>query len=242
MNQKDDDFSIALRRIEERFIGDDGIAVRADLARIRAAGIDSVDTLESIIKNGDTPQETRLAGCWLLARLMPPSAPATFFTLFSSPIPELRAAGTRYFAEVKGSGHDEEIIQLLRTDQDREVRFAAAYALGLIGRDSAISSILEAAQDTREETRVRGAAIEALADIRNPRVIQDLIPLLKDPASEVRFWTIFTLGQLGDASIIADLEHLRDTDEAVVPGWRSIREECDEAIRNIHERSNSTAF
>lgn len=228
------EFSQALEAIQNRFSGEHADAVRADLNRLREAGVASLDTLIATIGNEKMPVETRCSACWLLARIGHESSAHVLTELFDSRERGLRIASVRYFAELRGSGFENQIISILKNDSDPEVRFAAAYALGLLGLDGAIAPLLEVARNQLERPSVRGGAIEALADIRNKEVLKPLIMLLSDPVPEVRFWAVFALGQLGEKSAIPALEKLKATDSSTVPGWRSIQQECEEAIQQLN--------
>ena len=62
-----------------------------------------------------------------------------------------------------------------------------------------------------------------------------LIGTLQDASSEVRFWSAFALGQLGDARAIPALEQLAMRDKTAVANWGTVREEALDAITQIHE-------
>ncbi|MFZ0286466.1 MAG: HEAT repeat domain-containing protein [Terriglobales bacterium] len=46
-----------------------------------------------------------------------------------------------------------------------------------------------------------------------------LLEELEDPSPEVRFWSVFGLGQMGDRMAIPALTKISHEDKATLPGW-----------------------
>ena len=60
---------------------------------------------------------------------------------------------------------------------------------------------------------------------------------LRDPSPQVRFWAVFSLGQLADMEVIPELERIVIEDDAVAPGWWSLKKEARDAIQSIRGRA-----
>jgi HEAT repeat protein len=88
-------------------------------------------------------------------------------------------------------------------------------------------------RDSREDAQLRGHAAEALAYLGNRRAAPALITTLDDPSPEVRLWSAFALGELGDRRAVAPLERLAATDVTPVPGWWTVGEEAREALKRL---------
>jgi HEAT repeat protein len=126
-----------------------------------------------------------------------------------------------------------ELLTALHSDLDPETRMAAAYALGLLGDHRSVDGLLAKLADRNEAARIRGMAAEALTGVQERRAVPFLIAALDDPSVEVRFWAAFALGQFGDTAALGALEVLARTDDAVVAGWWSVKEEAAAAIESI---------
>jgi len=91
------------------------------------------------------------------------------------------------------------LIQALG-DSDRDVRRAAAEALGDLGDPQAVPALIQALRDDWEA--VRRAAAEALGKLGDPQAIPPLIQALGDYWYDVRFAAAEALGKLGDPQAI----------------------------------------
>ena len=102
----------------------------------------------------------------------------------------------------------------------------------------ATQALIETLMDKNENAQVRGLATESLALIgrEQPQVISSLISSLKDEEVEVRFWSLYTLGELGTLEIIPTIEKLKG-DDTILPGWWSISKEAHSAIEQIRSRN-----
>lgn len=118
------------------------------------------------------------------------------------------------FAAVHGlMGRDDEVsanaLVKLTTDEDRDVRNWAAFALGQ-GTDGDTPAIRDAllALLAEDDAEIRGEALIGLARRGDPRV---LAPLKKELSGEFQgAWCIEAAGALSDASLVPLLEKLRD--------------------------------
>jgi HEAT repeat protein/beta-lactamase regulating signal transducer with metallopeptidase domain len=78
-------------------------------------------------------------------------------------------------------------------DEDRDVRKAAAHALGEIGDAAAVPALATLARG--QDNAVRYVAIHALMEIEDPAAVEVLVELLKDPDPEVRKLAAQALGK-----------------------------------------------
>jgi HEAT repeat protein/beta-lactamase regulating signal transducer with metallopeptidase domain len=78
-------------------------------------------------------------------------------------------------------------------DQDREVRKAAAHALGEIGDPAAVPALSALARGG--DNAVRYIAVHALNEIEDPAAVEVLVELLKDPDPEMRKLAAQALGK-----------------------------------------------
>jgi HEAT repeat protein len=150
------------------------------------------------------------------------------------------AAAAQALADTPGRRVRQGLERLLETHERPEVRAKAAWALGFHKQGhQAAGSLLRTLADQDEEADVRAHAAEALGHLadrlgeREPDVLGALLHGLRDATPEVRFWSAFALGNLGDEAAIPALERLAARDEESVPGWWSIRKEANDSIKQI---------
>lgn len=124
-------------------------------------------------------------------------------------------------------------MRLLADGEGVERRCAAAYAVGCSGAPSAVPSLVAALLNRDEHDRLRAHAAEALGNQGDRSVVEPLLSVLKEPSSEIRFWSAFALGRLRDPRALPDLEHLAQTDHRFVEGWWEVSREAESAIEEI---------
>jgi HEAT repeat protein len=125
------------------------------------------------------------------------------------------------------------LIALAQGAGASEQRAAAVYALGFLYDARALAPLVQVLRDRREDAQLRGHAAEALAYLGHRRAVPALIAALDDPSPEVRLWSVFALGELGDRRAVAPLERLAATDVTPVPGWWTVGEEAREALKRL---------
>jgi HEAT repeat protein len=115
-------------------------------------------------------------------------------------------------------------IQALQ-DEEEDVRWEAAWALGEIGDPQATPALIQALQD--ENWRVREAAARTLGQIGDPQATPALIQALQDEEEDVRWEAAWALGEIGDPQATpALIQALQDEN------WR-VREAAAEALEKI---------
>jgi HEAT repeat protein len=110
----------------------------------------------------------------------------------------------------------------------RLVRTYAAYALGFTGQLSSAPLLAERLADVSEDVKVRAYAAEALGHlcVRLPAIARRAIVAgLRDPAPEVRFWSVFAASFLPLTEVEADLKRLR-RDHTEIRGWWPVSTEA----------------
>lgn len=122
----------------------------------------------------------------------------------------VRAAALNAIGEIKAPKAYDILTAALNTDSpDNTIRNGALQGLGSLGDDRAVPSLLEWSAPGKD-FGTRGAAIEAMAgmDLKNKAITRTLISYLREPYTDVKFTTLFALGQRGDPDAIAPLEEL----------------------------------
>jgi HEAT repeat protein len=110
------------------------------------------------------------------------------------------------------------------------VRVAAAHALGQISSDVGVAALVAALGNRAERADIRGHCAEALGNLRARSAFGVLINGLRDDNAEVRFWSAYALGQLGDSRAASALKEVAEHDRGHVEGLGSVREEASEAL------------
>lgn len=132
--------------------------------------------------------------------------------------------------------------QVARSDEDAQVRRAAAYELTFWGQKRAAKVLLEVFQKANEDPGVRGQAAEGIGanlEVGDDRIIEKS-PLrdaaiealragLGEQSVEVRFWCIYALGQLFATDARAALQAL-EGDEAVGPMTWTVGQEVKDVL------------
>jgi HEAT repeat protein len=227
-----DDFEPAIQRVIERIAPAYRDVVRGDLNRLRKRGVASWQDLVAVLNDRSAGEDRARAG-WLLGRMRDARAFDPLASALHDPDPHLRAEAARSLGALGSVRAVPELLAALQADPDLDTRIGAAHSLGLLGDHRAVDPLLAKLADKSEHPRVRGVAAEALTGPREHRAVPLLITALDDPSVEVRFWAAFALGELGDPAALSALERLAQTDDAVLPGWRSVKDEAAAAIDSI---------
>ena len=130
------------------------------------------------------------------------------------------------------------VAALLASDPDQKVRLEAAHVLTFWFEPRATEALLLAAEREGESALVRGQAIEGIGNTlqatppgkQRQRVIPKLLGWLRDPAHEVRFWSVYAVGVLHATEARSILEELARTDEAMFQNWWRVRDEAEDAL------------
>ncbi|MCB9451581.1 MAG: HEAT repeat domain-containing protein [Anaerolineaceae bacterium] len=96
-----------------------------------------------------------------------------------------------------------DVLILLLADENQDVRWCAAEALGKIGDSRAVDALIQSASD--EIVYVREAAIKSLGQLQDPRAVDALKQALNDPYNYICSCAIESLGKIGDLRAIDTL-------------------------------------
>jgi HEAT repeat protein len=128
------------------------------------------------------------------------------------------------------------LIEVLVADAPAVARQASAYALGMFRQaevENALSAVLT---DQRERPDVRAACAEALGHGHFQEAFSALATATTDSSPEVRYWSLYALGELGDpAALPVVAARMRDPDRTSVGD--SIAEEATRVHELLIERS-----
>jgi HEAT repeat protein len=115
-------------------------------------------------------------------------------------------------------------------------QWVAARVLGLQRARDAAPALRRAAMSPDLDLGVRQHAIEALGYVDDGRSVPDLTGLLLHISPEIRFWTAFALGQIGDGRSLGALQRLADEADATTRGGLSVRHAALDALEIIRAR------
>lgn len=118
----------------------------------------------------------------------------------------VRATAARALAQMGGKTTQKALISALERG-NRDVRAAAADALGTVGDDGAVGPLLKALGDRIHDWVPQVYAAQALAKIGNPDAIVPLLKIIENEKGAFGFpwWATTALSELGDYSVIARL-------------------------------------
>jgi HEAT repeat protein len=187
-------------------------------------GQPAINALIPLLK--DAEPEVRSNATYILSQIgytgpgpMATSAIPYLIPLFKDPYPAVRQNASAALGHMSAS--IPYLMPLLK-DANSQVRSHAAFALGLAGGDvAAIQPLTALLKDADSDVRAHAAyALGRTAVMKEPTesVVPLLIPLLKDPAANVRFFTATALSELGKSAkpaIPALIAQVNDPDSMV---------------------------
>jgi len=174
--------------------------------------------------------------CWACAGVEGRRAEPLLERLAATIQPRLQITACLALAGVGTPRSLEVLLRVYNAERDVEVRKAALYAVGRVGGSRVCDPLIGVLRNRMEVPGVRGIAAEALADNANIRAQAPLLECLDDPNAEVRWWSAFALGELGDAQCLPRLRTTAELDSEVVGGLGAVRTEAGAAIERIERR------
>lgn len=199
--------------------------------------------LLALLRDPKASPELRSEACWLLNVLDETRAIPVLIKIVQDRHvePQLRRAATQALGSLRSKRAVLPLIEiLLDGDDDEWVRRLATHSLGRLDDPRGKDALFRVVKDSNVPEGIRGDATEALTSFQDVRSVPTLVEQLRDPSPEVRFWAVFSLGQLADTDVIPELERIIAEDDAVVPGWWSLRKEARDAIQTIKDRVRQT--
>lgn len=215
---------------------------RADAARqidaLAAAGVQSESALWTAASSMGFSETRRGFACWLIARLDDPAGLPALLRALDDEASTVRAEAARGAGSLGRESATRALLVIATTDPRVEVRTSAVYGLGETRDARAFDPLLAILQNAGEDSRVRGQAAEVLGHFGGERALESLIAALADPSAEVRYWSAFALGEIGDPRALPALR--RAADDAATPDGRgSVGAEARAAIELIAGRDDS---
>ena len=209
---KDLSFTQRVNAVVERAAPEHRPQMQLDVETILAHNVASSADLVAIALADDTAVELARVALWLLGALGATEASGSVINALSRPDATVRAEAAKTLALLAAVDAVEPLIGALRQDPEENVREAAAYALGLLGDSAAVPVLSDVAADIRQPPALRGMAMEALSDLNATQVAELIVEALDDPSGEVRYWSAYALGRIGDKSAIPALRRRIDVD------------------------------
>lgn len=208
--------------------------LRDRLRVLEQQGIESADSLREVLteeKSSDLLAEC----CWLagfvdddlLARKL-----VTVLQHSSDAVVVWEAAKALSVKRLHETEISRVIETLMRTHGDTLNRIASAYVLGAVGGDDAAQVLSDVLRDVETEATLRGQAAEALGNTGSVLAVTPLIESASDLSPEVRYWSVFSLGKIGDSSAREVLRRAVN-DEAVLPDGSSVADEARIALAHL---------
>lgn len=233
-----DQFRKKLESIVNQVMPDGRARVQSEINSVLEMGASSYDDLLVILDKQEANVRILETICWILARYENENASTALIdVLLNSQETSLREEAARSLGTLGSRISVPSLLDRLLNDKSSSVRSASAYSLGLLGENETIPHLLRVLENPEESPEVRGSVADALScQFGNDKVINALINTLKDDSIEVRFWSAFTLGQIGNENALPELERLAATDSQVLERWGSIKDEANQAIKYIKER------
>jgi len=214
------------------------VAARDDLA---ARGVRTLTDLFRLVSNIKAPVRTRATACWFASRVSTRTSQAAVALgdTLADRSARVRYAGVLGLAAIlprlrmrkQVSRYVTELMRLL-DDKSLEVRCAAVHALGQVAHPRGVRRLTAALQNVADHPKIRGLAAESLGLIGDVRSRPRLRQALEDPSPEVRFFSVFALGEMRDKLAIPYLRRMLD-DTTRIDGYGTIAREAANAIVKI---------
>lgn len=142
--------------------------------------------------------------------------------------------------------HLKQMIALMQSHSDPEVRYEAAYLISFSRQVAyAYPALLAVLEDEAETPMIRGQAAEGLGYAGKPEAVPALLQALMNEDLQMRWDVVFALGAIGDPRAIPALEQIATNDFREIPGLRdesgqaiTIHSDAIEAIAHIMEKTS----
>jgi HEAT repeat protein len=131
-----------------------------------------------------------------------------------------------------------ELISRVKSDTDPSRRAMVAWSLAGYPNSSAVRSALLDVVVKDPDLEVRNHAIESLSEFPSPQVVEALLRVLSQGSTSERFWSLYSLGTLGDRRAIEAITPFLK-DEAVVSDFGTIAAEAKWALNEISKHCQS---
>jgi HEAT repeat protein len=130
----------------------------------------------------DPDHRVRAASVFIAITLRDPSASSVVVGALSDPSPDVRLRAVLGVFHLQPPGCLDDVLRLLRSDEDQHVRAFAAAAIERIGDASSVPALLEA-RAHEPEPRVREAIDEVVAILEGRHPPTPIEPFMEDPGA-----------------------------------------------------------
>ena len=97
-------------------------------------------------------------------------------------------------------------------DVSKDKRRTAVMKLGMMGGETALTTLISVVRNHHEDLIVRGRAALMLGKLGDPRAVESLIEALDAPGYQTRVHAAQSLGKLGDPRAIPPLRRVVETE------------------------------
>ncbi len=209
-------------------------AAARDLEVLAQQGIRSRADLIQALQDAATPVVIQRICCWLVGQLRDRELVQPILVLMARTVDEkLTWECGKALGQIQDTSVIPTLANLLLSSAESFRRAAAAHALGSLEEPSAVAALRSALRLSDLAPNVRGMAAEALGLQRSREAVDDLIQCLQDAAPEVRYWSAYALGQIGDQLAMSPLRHVAESDHVTVEPWGTVAECAREALGEI---------
>ena len=201
------------------------------------AALDSNDLIG--IVSGGGSRKKRAEACWLLGKRRERKAISALLRALQHNDAGVRWEAAKALAVISHSDSIRPLIRLMRHGRAANIRQAATYALSFMfskHSKQAARSLLSVLNKQKEKAAVRAQAAEGLGNLLYRPAFKSLASALNERNVQVRFWSIFALGKLGDTRALPKLKEIAQRDSGILSGWWSIKKEARNAIRAINHK------
>lgn len=210
-------------------------AYEATLAKLSDLGIHTESDLVAAL---ESRSEGRLLACWAAGELRAHATSTLLWTIIETDADTAIEAAKALLKLYVG---DEMVSMVPRCAALLEaraaasaIRIAAAYALAQTN-ELAIGSLTETLADLHDDPAVRAHCAEALGVLHAGTAVPLLIGTLQDMHPEVRYWSAYALGEIGDVRAADALLRLAEHDATTIE--RPVSEEARRAFDAIMNRN-----
>ena len=236
-----EDISDRLRRCASRRPQNLRAEALAAAERLVAAGARTVQGLVSALMHGDAG--LRYDACDAIGYLGRKRLASNLVDILAcrSESRELRSTAAWSLGVLKSRASVPRLIAVLSAGSDPAAREYAAYALGWIRDRRGLAPLLTVLRQPSAPPAVRAQAAHSVVLLGDHAAVPALVDCLGDSHPEVRFFSVYALGELPEAATVAALRPLARDDHDEVPGWGSIATEAKRVIRALRRRQRMLA-
>ncbi|MFN8374046.1 MAG: HEAT repeat domain-containing protein [Anaerolineae bacterium] len=168
------------------------------LAALNERGVNSYDSLFSLMRDLDTDADTLLKAYDVMyelgSKVDKRRAVFPLVNALKSPNQRIRQQAAWVLGALKSKRAVPFLVDAARNrDEERGVRIFAVIALQSIKDDRALTALTNLMMDVDEDTELRGVAVESLSYITDGRSLADFTALLRDESPDVRFWAVYAI-------------------------------------------------